>query len=203
MGWTDLRRVIPGLPPVVAVVLPAREYSRRGHFSIDAWRLKNNQEEALHEVAVHPGMFETPEDLLITVLHEAAHAILWEDRKPEDRHVGGVSLSGYYHRTEFRDAARSLGLEVHFLNRRYGFSVTTWPATGIPEKYRHILGTLGRFGIVGSRRLPPRVVPAPPRKLSRWVTLRCECDPARAIHVTPCDLRRGSIACGICGTDFV
>ncbi len=129
-AWKQLREIIPGLPAVVFLVLSAREY-RRGHFAMEAWR-KRWEQDLLHEVAIHLGMFESPEDLLITILHEAAHALLWENRKAGDKHCCGVSVTGYYHRKEFRDAAVLLGLDVHFRNRRYGFSVTTWPASGVP-----------------------------------------------------------------------
>jgi hypothetical protein len=103
---------------------------RRGHFTMEAWR-KGHEQQLLHEVAVHPGMFESSDKLLITILREAAHAILWEIRKDGDNHCCGVPLAGYYHRTEFRSSARRLGLGVHFLNRRYGFCVTTWPDVGV------------------------------------------------------------------------
>lgn len=79
-AWQELRRIVPGLPSVVLVVLSAREYSRREHFAMESWR-KRHQENLLHELAVHPGMFEYPHGLLITLLHEAAHALLWECRK--------------------------------------------------------------------------------------------------------------------------
>lgn len=66
-AWRELRRVVPDIPAVVLPVLAPRVYSRRGHFRIDAWRDKTNAG-LLHEVAVHPGMFSAPEDLLATLL---------------------------------------------------------------------------------------------------------------------------------------
>ena len=162
-AWGELRRIEPAVPQVVLLALSARDYSRRGHFTMDAWR-KRHEQRLLHEVAVHPGMFESPADLLMTILHEAAHAVLWECRKDGDQHCCGVALTGYYHRKEFRSAAQRLGLEVHFLNRRYGFCVTTWPAAGAPERYRSVLETLRQFVVVASRQLPPHVAPAPAKK---------------------------------------
>jgi hypothetical protein len=199
-AWGQLRELIPGLPAVVLLILSAREYRRRGHFAREAWQ-KRLGEDLLHEVAVHPGMFECPEDLLVTILHEAAHALLWEKRKHGEKHCCGVSLTGYYHRKEFRDAAVALGLDVHFLNRRYGFCVTTWPAAGIPARYRSVLATLGQFAVVASRRLPPRVVPPVAKKQVPWVEVHCAC--ARLLRCAPCELRRGAVVCGVCGREFL
>jgi hypothetical protein len=132
-AWAELRRIQPDIPPVIILALFGRECRRRGLFCMDAWR-KRSDRQMLHEVAVHPGMFDSPRDLLVTLVHEAAHAILWEKRHDDDKHCCGVSLSRYYHRVEFRSAAERLGLEVGFLNRRYGFSLTDWPSCGVPVK---------------------------------------------------------------------
>jgi hypothetical protein len=201
-AWGELRGIEPALPQVVLLALSAREYSRRGHFTMEAWRKRHDQR-LLHEVAVHPGMFESPGDLLITILHEAAHAILWESREDGDQHCCGVSLTGYYHRKEFRDAARRLGLGVHFLNRRYGFCVTTWPAAGIPEKYGGVLETLRQFAVVASRRLPARVVPVAVKKQVPWIALGCACLPQRLLRCSPAGLQRGAVICGVCGERFL
>jgi hypothetical protein len=200
-AWSELRRIDPDVPQVVLLALSAREYSCRGHFTMEAWR-KRHEQSLLHEVAVHPGMFESPADLLITILHEAAHAVLWERRKDGDQHCCGVSLTGYYHRKEFRSAARRLGLQVHFRNRRYGFCVTTWPVGGVPEKYTTVLETLRRFTVVASRRLPPHVAPPPAKKQVPWLLVECACQPARTVRVPGGELQRGGIVCGVCGGRF-
>jgi hypothetical protein len=189
-AWSDLRDLIAGLPPAVLLVLSAREYRRRGHFAREAWR-KRREEELLHEVAVHPGMFEAPDDLLITILHEAAHALLWESRKDGDQHCCGVSLSGYYHRREFRDAAVALGLKVHFLNRRYGFCVTTWPAAGVPDRYRAVLAALARFAVVATQQLPRHAAPAGVKRQVPWLLVRCACSPRRVLHCPPEEFQLG------------
>ena len=199
--WSQLREIVPGLPQVVMLVLSAREYGRRGHFVGDAW-LKRHKQDLLHEVAVHPGMFVSPDDLLNTILHEAAHAILWDNRKEGDRHRGGVSLKGYYHRKEFRRMAEQLGLKVHFLNRRYGHCVTTWPAAGVPEQYQRLLHILGNFSVLTSKRLPRIFAPEPPKKQTRWVVAGCACGPPRILHCYPHEMQRGGIVCRLCGEHF-
>ncbi len=201
-AWSQLREIIPGLPQVVMLVLSAREFRRRGHFVGDAW-LKRRQQDLLHEVAVHPGMFGSPDDLLNTILHEAAHAILWETRKDGDQHYGGVSLKGYYHRMEFRRAAEQLGLAVHFLNRRYGHCVTTWPAAGVPAQYEGVLHILSKFSVVTSKSLPRIVAPEPPRKQALWVVAGCACIPQRILRCPPGELKRGGIVCRVCSELFL
>src|ERR1035438_5230978 len=85
------------------------------------------------------------------MVHETAHAIPCEKRKDRDRPYCRVSLSGYYHRVECRTAARLLGPEVHFRNRRYGFAQTTWPTSGVPPKYCGAIELLGQFTIMASK----------------------------------------------------
>jgi hypothetical protein len=201
-AWGELRQIEPDLPQVVLLVLSAREYCRRGHFTMEAWR-KRYEHQLLHEVAVHPGMFESPADLLVTIIHEAAHAILWENRKDGDRHCCGVSLGGYYHRAEFRSAALQLGLEPHFLNRRYGFSLTTWPTDGVPTRYQGVLGTLGQLAVVASKQLPPRVRPPDRKKPISGQLLGCKCSPIRILRVSQHQVQRGPIMCGVCGVPFL
>jgi hypothetical protein len=113
-----------------------------------------------------------------------------------------VSLRGYYHRAEFRHAATQLGLQVHFLNRRYGFCVTTWPASGVPEKYRGVLETLSQFAVVASNQLPRHAAPPPAKKQVPWVVLRCACAPVRITRAQPEELHRGEIVCAACGERF-
>jgi len=201
-AWSQLREIISGLPPVVLLVLSAREYRRRGHFVEDAWRERRRQA-LLHEVAVHPGMFGSPDDLLNTILHEAAHAILWETRKDGDRHCCGVSLKGYYHRIEFRMVAEQLGLKVHFLNRRYGHCFTTWPCTGVPSQYERVLQTLGKFAVATEKSLPRIAEPAPAKKQVPWVAASCACIPKRTLRCSPDELWRGGIVCRLCGELFL
>jgi hypothetical protein len=54
----------------------------------------------------------------------------------------GCGGDGYYHREEFQQACRKLGLECEFNNRRYGWSRTRWPDAGVPAKYDTVLKLL-------------------------------------------------------------
>ena len=136
-AWRRIRQLEPCLPPVIVVILASRRRQKQGHFSGCAWRTTGV--EGGHEVAINPALFDRPEDLLATLLHEAAHALLFEWGLN-----GGCGSDGYYHREEFRNVCRKLGLECEFSNRRYGWNLARWPAAGVPTKYRNVLGLLRR-----------------------------------------------------------
>jgi hypothetical protein len=91
---------------------------------------------------------------------------------------------------------------VHFRNRRYGFSQTTWPATGVPEKYAAVIGILDRLKIMASKQVPPRaLVQVNKRAAAQY--LGCKCVPMRVLRVPHEQLRRGPIVCGTCWRFFL
>jgi hypothetical protein len=108
-----------------------------GHFCESVWRTRGI--ESGHEVALNPKLFDSPEELLGTLLHEAAHALLFEWGMN-----GGCGPDGFYHREEFRNVSRKLGLECLFNNRRYGYNITRWPKVGVPRQYQRVLKLLRR-----------------------------------------------------------
>jgi hypothetical protein len=140
-----IREIQPCLPPVVIVILPsgARE-RKKGHFSKCQWQTAEPND--AHEVAINPQLFGRAEDVLETLLHEAAHALLWEWGLN-----GGCGPDGYYHREEFRNVCRKLGLECVLSNRRYGWNVTRWPKQGVRAEYRSALRKLRGALPLGAR----------------------------------------------------
>jgi hypothetical protein len=206
-AWVRLRRQIPELPPAVVVVLDARSRKRRwGQFAASTWRVRGP--EAAHEIAVSPELFADAAALLATLVHEAVHASLFVAEPNNPRHVGGVSPDGrgylYYHRVEFRDAARRAGLECEYLNGRYGWTLTRWPTSGVPQPYRAVLRLLERslpWGAAsGPGERPRRGRPTP---ISGWVRLRCACQPARTIHVARGQAAAAAVRCDLCGGRFL
>lgn len=145
-AWARLREVEPCVPPVVIVLVPVgRKQGKLGHFSGLVWRAGRG--ERGHELAINPVLFDRPEDLLGTLVHEAAHALLFEWGLR-----GGCGPDGYFHREEFRGVCERLGLVCSFRNRRYGWSDTAWPVAGVPMKYRSVLRLLTRELPWGLRR---------------------------------------------------
>ena len=189
-AWSALRLLYPQIPPAVIVILSASERRRRGHFAHSAWFAGPG---GSHEIAISPALFKDPKAVMATMLHEASHAILW-------RSEGGVT-GAYYHRHQFRDVCRNLGLACEFRNTRYGWTQTGWPQTGTPEKYASIVRVLADSLPEGAAgKLPKGVKPRrlPPKGLTR---LRCECLSPRTILASKRSLP-GAIRCGVCGKEF-
>jgi hypothetical protein len=171
---------------------------RRGHFAPATWNVRGDRRAP--EVAINPALFTDPESLLTTMLHEAAHALLFAS-DIGGRHVGGVSATNpYYHRRTFRDACIKLGLECRYHNRRYGWTITDWPATGMPEQYRGVVRVLARLPFGGGTPLRRRPEGRPPPPFS-LVRLRCACTPARTILVARSKDTDG-ISCTRCQSEF-
>jgi len=196
-AWRSLQGHLRDLPDVVVVVFPAGRPRAAGHFAAACWRRRPSRtgtsEFGTSELGIHPGLFHSAHQVLEVLLHEAAHAILWS------RGVRGTN--GYYHLAEFRDVCvTEIGLRCDFRNTRYGWTDTSL-APDASDQYRDVRQILNRLrwereqltiGAHRQRSLPP----------SGYLTLRCECVPARKIRCTVRNLERGDIQCSACGSAF-
>jgi len=195
-AWAQLRALHPELPEVVVVLLPAgARAGRRGHFAPACWRFRADR--SAHELAISPHLFESPEETLATIVHEAAHALNWDKRV---RDVSGR----YYHLVEFRDAVQMLGLECGFYNTRYGWCLTRFPAGAVPPRYAPVLQTLERGLPLGTG---GRVGPVPPGKDTPepgQVRLACRCpaEERRSIYVSRSVRAAGGVFCRRCASPF-
>ena len=193
-AWTELQAVVKGLPTVVFVSLSATTRGRLGHFARSSWHYLKTRN--AHELAINPRLFEFPEELLSTMLHEAAHALLNErDGNP------GAGHSRYYHTKKFRDCCLELGLQCNFRNTRYGFCDTDWQGNEIPDRYQPVLAILKRDLPWGTARRndarPIRSRPLPDPGRCRLV---CPCD--RVIYLGKKSAAAGPILCGLCSQPF-
>ena len=166
---------------------PGRE--RLGHFAPSRWHAKPD---GSHEVALHPGLFHEPSDLLLVLLHEAAHGLLLDVN-------GGCSSTGYYHRKEFRDQCLRLDLCCKWVDTRHGWNLTRWPEGGVPQRYKAVLAYLReQHSMAATERVcvPEQIgaaLPAPGR-----LKLACSCHSERIIYVAKSVAERGSIRCELC-----
>ncbi len=134
--WAMVRQLEPCLPSCTIVLFAEGHRKHRlGHFASCVWR--TDEAGGGHEVAINPLLFERPEELLGTLMHEAVHGLLFSWGLN-----GGCGPDGCYHREEFRNVSRKLGLSCEFSNRRYGWNITGWPTTGVPTRYHDILQLL-------------------------------------------------------------
>ena len=195
-AWRKLRKLHPAIPPAVLTLVDVRSRGWvRGYFARSTWRVRGG---SAHEVAVSPDLIAQPASLLVTLLHEAAHAVLHDTG-----FNGGVGSTRYYHKTEFRDQCRTFGLRCEFLNTRYGWTLTDWPASGVPPVYRPIVAALGRSlpaGTGGKAAVRRRGRPLP---VSGHTPLVCSCTGRnRTIYVKKTVLKDGGIRCQFCRREF-
>lgn len=136
-AWQQLREVEPDIPRAIIVLMPAWEHKKLGSFSGSAWHFEEKQK--IHEIAISPRSFDPAKELLATMLHEAAHAIIYD--KDGDRAAGCSETAGrYYHNENFRHECLRLGLACERSNTRYGFTQMSWPENRtFPGRYQAVL----------------------------------------------------------------
>jgi hypothetical protein len=195
--WAWLRASDPRIPAAVLLVIDAAGRKRRlGHFAHSTWRYRDDQ--GAHEVGISPRLFESAEDVLAALLHEAAHAINHGLR------IDDCGPDGYYHRKEYCETARSLGLECGFRNRRYGWTSTRFPPGGLPERYRPIVAYLRRSLPWGSQAQSQIAWVDRPRPTPGHLRLTCGCPGAgRTIFARPRIAEDGGVRCDLCSELFV
>ncbi len=119
--WQAIRARHPGVPDVVLLPAPnpLRTNNVLGYFAAVRWQRNTGGARLSEVVVVAEHMNRGAEDILSTLLHEAAHAMNF--------HAGirDVSKSAYHNKL-FRAAAEGLGLKVERVDH-YGYAETTVP----------------------------------------------------------------------------
>jgi hypothetical protein len=130
-----------------------------------------------------------PDQVLGTLLHEAAHGVAMV------RDVKDTSRQGRYHNKRFKALGEELGLILEE-DQRIGWSVTYVP-TKTANQYRNELELI-QSALVAYRLAE---VAAPGKaKSNNLVSATCGCD--RRIRVAKTVLTDAPIMCGSCGGDF-
>jgi len=124
-------------------------------------------------------------DLLVELLHWAAHSAIPPTRASEGR----------YHQAAFKDAAEGLGLSVKLGTG--GFDQVEL-ATGTRHYYRNALAALDR----ALSRWEPTEQVKTDRAMRNGVVLSCQCDPPRRIRIRGREPDVSAILCEICGKHF-
>jgi len=207
--WMRIRFFHSEVPPVVLLPAPAPRGQGNvlGHFAALRWKGKKDGDDHLHEVVVvAEHLNRAPDQVVETLLHEAAHALNFS------RQIHDCSAS-QYHNAQFRKAAEELGLRVQRVPH-YGYAFTTLPPETL-EQYADEVMYLERVLIhrKGMRDRPAGPAPpagdedgdgdeTPTKPTSRLRKAVCACDPPFIIRVAMKTLTDTTIRCDSCGEPF-
>jgi len=208
--WSRIRTYHPDVPGVVLLAAPAANGmpNSLGHFAPLRWKGPRAVADPIHEVVVIAEYLDrSVEEILSTLLHEAAHAL------NHQRGVHDCSRS-QYHNKKYKETAEALGLDVKQV-ANYGFALTTL-ALGTATRYEDEIQYLQQVLI--HRRRP---VLATGRgssteedqdadnnedsgtSSSRSRKAVCRCEPQFIIRVSKTTLERTVIRCETCDSPFV
>ena len=188
--WLEIRRWHPDIPPAVIIIASGTDSKnpRWGHHAPGRWNV-NGQQYA--EVMISgEGLRRTPEDVLGTLLHEAAHALA------HARGIKDTSRQGRYHNKHFKTCAEQLGLAVEH-DQRNGWSGTT--ITDVTKiAYVRQLADLAQ-AMTMWRHGEATTGPATKRS-HNLIAAVCPC--GRSIRVAASTLAEAPITCQACDGDF-
>ncbi len=188
-AWQTIRTRHPDVPEAVLVVASGSEGKRLnlGHFAPHRWHVNGADR---HEVLVGgEGLQRGPQEVLGTLLHEAAHGLA------QAREVQDTSRQGRYHNRRYAQLAGELGLEVACV-KPIGWSATTVPeqtAAGYTGQLEELQAALVLW-----RRQEHRIGSG---TRSRNL-LACTCPCGRKLRASRTTLEEAPILCGACAQPF-
>jgi len=188
--WLEIRRWHPEIPPAVIIIASGTEgkQARLGHHAPGRWNVAGQQ---YAEVMISgEGLRRTPNEVLGTLLHEAAHALAHE------RGIKDTSRQGRYHNKHFKTCAEQLGLTVEH-DDRFGWSAAKITST-IEFAYARQLRDLAEAMTLwrhGETTTGPTA-----RRNTNLIAAACPC--GRSIRVAASTLAEAPITCQACDGDF-
>jgi hypothetical protein len=188
--WLEIRRWHPDIPPVVIIIASGTDsrHPRWGYHSPDRWNVAGRQ---YAEVMISgEGLRRTPNQVLATLLHEAAHALA------HARGIKDTSRQGRYHNKHFKTHAEQLGLTVEHDDRNGWSASTIAPATELA--YARQLRDLAQ-AMTMWRHGETTTGPAP-RRNTNLLAACCPC--GRTIRVAASTLAEAPITCQACDGKF-
>jgi hypothetical protein len=194
-AWAAIRQHHAEIPDVVVLIGTGIERGgvlrKLGHFAARRWRLAGGGERSEILVAGE-GLDRSPDAVLATLLHEAAHALAFT------RGVRDTSQGGRYHNRRFAALAAELGLQAATL-RPYGLAATTLlPLT--EARYAAVLDELADALVLWRAVEPSRTVTTGRRAEP---SVRCVCACPRQIRLRWSILHGAPVVCGACGAPFL
>jgi DnaJ domain/SprT-like family len=188
--WLEIRRWHPEIPPAVIIIASGTEgkQARLGHHAPGRWNVAGQQ---YAEIMISgEGLRRTPDEVLGTLLHEAAHALAHE------RGIKDTSRQGRYHNKHFKVHAEQLGLTVAH-DDRFGWSAATITLAAEFAYARQLRDlaeamTIWRHG--------ETITSTATRRSHNLIAAICPC--GRSIRVAASTLAEAPITCQACDGDF-
>lgn len=203
--WQKIREYHPEVPAVVLLPAPAQKGRRNvlGHFAPLRWQTKRGGQDHLHEVVViAEHLNRGAEDILETLIHEAAHAANFEEG------IKDCSPTSQYHNAAYRDRAEAFGLDVTKVPN-YGWALTKLRAE-TTTRYGPEVDELTRVLVHRRSPIPLRSPPTNPTddddspdddaKPSRHLKAVCGC--GFIIRASRRTLEATTVSCGTCQQSF-
>ncbi len=206
--WKAVQRRHPEVPHVVLLAAPNPHSNTNvlGHFAALRWTATPGHGGILHEVVVvAEHLNRSAEDIVATLLHEAAHALNFT------RGINDCSRSQYHNR-KFEWAAQELGLTVTQV-AHYGFALTEMPRPTAQRYHtetealrlvlmhrRPMVSQTGKPSGAGADGSEGADGAEPPEKGGRYKKATCKCP--YNIRVARATLAATTIQCANCGEPF-
>ena len=188
--WLEIRRWHPDIPPAVIIIASGTDGKnpRWGHHAPGRWNVAGQQ---YAEVMISgEGLRRTPDEVLGTLLHEAAHALA------HARGIKDTSRQGRYHNKHFKTCAEQLGLVVEH-DQANGWAATT--VTDVTRiAYARQLADLAQ-AMTMWRHGETTTGPATKRS-TNLIAAICPC--GRSIRLAASTLAEAPITCHACDGDF-
>jgi hypothetical protein len=197
-AWHEIMSNHPEVPDVVLVVAPAEKRGGKlGHFAAGSWRTRVNGESAHEVLLVAEHLDREPADVMLTLIHEAAHALA------ATRGIKDTSRGGRYHNRRFVAVAQELGLnEPTYVHPTFGHAFVTLgdDAAGL---YSAAIAELGEaIDAYRASRPADSETDGDTKSTSGRQHAVCECWPPRRLPVSRRTLEQAPIICGACNHPF-
>lgn len=194
-AWAAIRARQPEVPDAVLVVgsgSPAKPNGamKWGHFAALRWQHGDTK---LPEVLVSgEGLKRTPQEVLVTLLHEATHGLA------DARNIQDTSRQGRWHNAKFAKLAAELGLKAT-KDDKLGYS----PCTLTDQATADYADVITRLASALSIYRHPEVFGEGKQRTNNNNGITAECECPRKIRVSLTSFDDGPIVCAACQAAFL
>ena len=187
--WSAIRARHGEVPAVVIIIASGTDRKQPvwGHHAPGRWHTGTGQRAEI--MISGEGLGRTPQDVLGTMLHEAAHALA------AVRGIKDTSRQGRYHNTKYKMLAEELGITLTF-DPAIGWSITSVPDS-TAQTYADQLAALRDAMTLW--RTNEELSPTQ-RRNSNLIAAICPC--GRSIRAARSTLAEAPIICTACGEPF-